>query len=211
MAGQDLEEERQREQISLVPVPELLKLSAERAAACRPLCGLSQRIAVLLESPEVRAHSAWVACLDDLLGAVYSLFYAIHHGFSERQNALAEPDIGAVSVRAKNMAQCCVRTEGKWTAGFYVNNALFRIAAVYHRAMKIAAGELAMKILVAKASNLYKDRTGENWENGALKKVCCEVNNLKHTKDGIIKGRDAGLMEAIQSAGELLAFIEAVK
>jgi len=127
---------------------------------------------------------------------------------------LAQRDIEAVLVRAKDMAQCRVRTHGKWTAGFYVSNAIFRIDAVCHRALKIATSEskATMKVLILRAKELYKTRTqGQLWERSALGQVNCEVNRLKHTEGGIIRHRDVGLSEAIQATEELLAFIEAAK
>jgi hypothetical protein len=191
-------------------MPNFFQTDRQRGQDYEPLYELSRRIAKLLE-PEVSAPSEWAACLDDLLGAVYSLFFAIRHNLSERPNPLSERDIDAVLVRAKNIAQAKVRTEGKWTAGFYLNNALFRIAAVYHRALKIYAGDsqLEMKKLVKKAEEKYRNAQGRPWESRMLKKVNCEVNRVKHRESGIIKGRDAGLKEAIQATDELLTLIEA--
>ena len=189
---------------------EFFQIIRIRAADYPPLRDLSRRIATLLE-PEVSAPSEWAACLDDLLGAVYSLFYAIHYDFSERPNALAPENIKSVLDRAKDMAQNRVRTEGKWTAGFYFNNALFRIAAVTHRALKmyLPNSKLNMETLVSEAETKYRNATGRDWEHGSLKTVCDEVNHLKHTDAGIIKGRAAVLQTAIKAAEELLALIEA--
>jgi len=86
--------------------PEFLKLTA-----------LAGRIAQLLGStPPVK--QSLQACLDDLLGAVYSLMYAKRHKFVSRPQALAQKDIGNVLIRARRMAASKLRTEGKWTAGF---------------------------------------------------------------------------------------------
>jgi len=193
-------------------LPEFLEADKERDLDYQALYGLSHRIATLLQR-EVCAPTEWAACLDDLLGAVYSLFYAIHHDFSERPHALAPTNIGSVLDRAKDMAHGRVRTEGKWTAGFYLNNALFRIAAVYHRVLKLYTGDSQSKIkkLVTTASEKYKSTQNRAWKSRALKKVNCEVDKVKHTQGGIIKGRDAGLNEAIQATEELLALIEAAK
>ncbi len=187
-------------------VPEFFQIIRVRAADYPPLCDLSRRIATLLE-PEVSAPSEWAACLDDLLGAVYSLFHAIHCDFSERPNALAPEDIKSVLVRAEDMAQNRVRTEGKWTAGFYFNNALFRIAAVSHRSLKLYTNdaESRMPELVNKARKQYISATGQEWEHGSLRIVCDQVNKLKHTESGIIRGRNAGLKEAIEATGSFSA------
>jgi len=34
-----------------------------------------------------------------------------------------------------------VRTSGNWLAGFHFNSALFRIAATYHRGLKVVSGK----------------------------------------------------------------------
>src|SRR5438105_15849437 len=64
------------------------------------------------------------------LGAVYSLIYAAHHDYTDRSIPLAPADIQSVSKRAADMSELRVRTDGQWTAGYYLNSALFRIAAV---------------------------------------------------------------------------------
>lgn len=186
--------------------------SDQNATEYRQLAQLSGRIAALLESPKVRSRSPLLACLDDLLGAVYSLFYAKHHNYADRIKPLGPDDIKAVSVRAKDMAHYRVRTEGKWTAGFYFNNALFRIAAVYHRALKTVVGDNAktFKVLVREAHERFKRAQNSDWASGALEKVNCEVNGLKHTTEGILPGRDVTFGDAVRAAGELLTLIEAL-
>jgi hypothetical protein len=119
--------------------PEFVKLAA-----------LAGHIAQLL-SPKPPIKTSLQACLDDLLGAVYSLMYAKHYKFVGRPQALGQKDIGNVLIRARKMAVSKLRTEGKWTAGFYFNNALFRTSAVYHRALKILTGNEQVK-------NIYMDK-----------------------------------------------------
>jgi len=90
---------------------------------------------------------------------------------------------------------------------------LFRIAGVYHRALKLYTGDSTAKFekLVSKATKKYKSAQGRDWGSRALRKVNCEVNKVKHMEGGIIKGRDAGLKDAIRATEELLVLIEAVR
>ena len=155
------------------------------------------------------------ACLDDLLGAVYSLMYAKHYEFDDRPQPLAQENMDSVIVRAKDMAALKLRTEGKWTAGFYFNNALFRTSGVYHRALKILTGnELEKKdvgVLRPIVEKLYKERQGSPWEFGHVKQVHDEVIDLKHTSKGIIEGRNVPFATASEAVEELLNLIEALK
>src|SRR5580704_80905 len=122
-------------------MPDYLSLSPETTTACQPLFELAGRIATLFSSPQVQASVYMQASLDDLLGAIYSLIYARQHGYAERNHSLGTDDIQNVQVRASDICVSKVRTEGKWTAGYYFNSALFRIAAVYHRVLKTVAGK----------------------------------------------------------------------
>jgi hypothetical protein len=184
--------------------PDFLKLAA-----------LAGRIAQLLGlEPPVR--QSLQACLDDLLGAVYSLMYAKRCKFASRPQALAQKDIGSVLIRARKMAASKVRTEGKWTAGFYFNNALFRTAAVYHRALKVLTGNEQVKIvyvdkLEPDAMKLYQSARNTTWANKSARKVHYEVTDLKHTSSGIMNGRAVDFGTAIEAVSEILELIEALK
>ncbi len=113
------------------------------------------------------------------------------------------------------MAASRLRTEGKWTAGFYFDNALFRAAAVYHRALKILTGNEQSKKWVWElepdAINRYKGARNAPWANKIVSKVHDEVNDLKHTSCGIINGRDVEFETAIAAVSEILELIEALK
>jgi hypothetical protein len=179
------------------------------------LTELASRIAQLLGSKPPVGQSLQ-ACLDDLLGAVYSLMYAKHYKFVSRPQVLGQGDIGNVLVRARKMAVSKLRTEGKWTAGFYFNNALFRTAAVYHRALKILTGNEQSKnvyvdTLEPDAKKRYQGVRNATWVNESVGKVHKEVNCLKHASGGIIDGRDVEFETAIKAVGEILELIEALK
>jgi hypothetical protein len=183
--------------------PEFVKLTA-----------LAGRIAQLLGSkPPIK--TSLQACLDDLLGAVYSLIYAKHHRFSSRPQALGQNDMGNVLVRARKMSLSKLRTEGKWTAGFYFNNSLFRTAAVYHRSLKIVTGNEESKKYVDElepdAKKRYEDVRHAPWANKSVRKVHCEVNGLKHGSSGISGGRGVEFETAVEGIDEILNLIEALR
>ena len=194
-------------------MPDFLILSPEKATTCEQLFQLSRRIATLLQSQKIQSSASMQASLDDSLGAVYSLIYARNYEYDDRQQPLGPKDIGAVKTRAMDMATGKVRTEGKWTAGFYFNNSLFRISAVYHRALKIITGRETEKVYVDTlrpiAEALFHGWRHQNWANENVKKLHKEVNELKHTADGVYEGRDVKYDEAARAVDELLNLIEA--
>jgi hypothetical protein len=182
--------------------------------AFQQLPRLADRIGRLLDS-QPQPKRSLQASLDDLLGAVYSLMYSNHYQYDDRPQPLAQADISSVVVRAMDMAVLKVRTEGKWTAGFYFNNALFRISSVYHRVLKILTGnELTekkvgeLRPIVVKS---YEQSKGSPWENRHVRRLHKEVNELKHASDGIIEGRDVPFTTAIEAVNEMLNLIEELK
>jgi hypothetical protein len=183
--------------------PEFVKLTA-----------LAEHIAQLLGSKPPMKTSLQ-ACLDDLLGAVYSLMYAKHYKFVGRPQALGQKDIGNVLIRARKMALSKLRTEGKWTAGFYFNSALFRTSAVYHRALKILTGDEQSQKYVGElepdAKKRYEGARHVPWTNGNMRKVHDEVTDLKHTSSGILGGREVQFDTAVGAVSEILDLIEALK
>jgi hypothetical protein len=183
-------------------------------AAFQPLPLLAGGIGQLLSSNPQPSRSLQ-ACLDDLLGVVYSLMYAKHYAFDDRPQPLAPANMDSVIVRAKDMAGRKLRMDGKWAAGFYFNNALFRTSGVYHRVLKILTrnelteknvGEL--RPIVEKA---YEQRKGSPWQNAHVRALHKEVISLKHTSDGIIEGRNVPFTTASEAVEELLSLIEALK
>src|ERR1700719_453304 len=123
-------------------MPELqyLQLANKAPTHGKGLTAFAKRIADLLQHKQVLSNDALTACVDDLLGAVYALTFALHHDFDDRPNRLAPTDAEAVFIRAENMSARKIRNEGKWTAGFYFSSALLRIAGVYHRLLKVFTG-----------------------------------------------------------------------
>jgi hypothetical protein len=167
------------------------------------LSGYADRIGKLLTAPTLLANPEIAGSLDDFLGAVYALIQAKHHGFKDRPDRGI--DIGAVQKRAAKIATGHVRTDGKWIAGFYFNNALFRTAAVYHRVLRIVVGQVdTAHALLPKAQKLYP-----HWTNGKLVLVHRQVNGLKHEPGGVYLERAVGYLDTVAAVGELLDLIEA--
>jgi hypothetical protein len=166
------------------------------------LAGYAGRIGTLLTEPFVIANTDLAGSLDDFLGAVYALIQAKQHGFTDRT---APINITAVEKRARMIAAGKVRLDGKWIAGGYFNNALFRTAAIYHRVLKIIVGGNGfVPKLLPKAQALYPQWTSRN-----LDQVHTQVNDLKHTPRGVHDRRTVTFAAAVAAVGELLDLIEA--
>lgn len=168
------------------------------------------RISALLKSPKVAVDSAAVACLDDFLGAVYALIFARLEEFTDRVGVPIEAD--KFLVRAEQISSGSIRTDGQWMAGFHFNSALFRIAAAYHRALKVVLAEPQSRdfalTLQPRAAALYRQWNAKDWSSGRNEDVYKEVNHLKHTPKGVYKGRLVQFKDAMDAIEELLELIE---
>ncbi|MGA2988913.1 MAG: hypothetical protein ABSD88_00455 [Candidatus Korobacteraceae bacterium] len=191
-------------------MPEYFSVEQDQSGVCGQLSEFASRIGTLLEA-NIRSRGL-SACLDDLLGAVYSLFYATRHEYTDRTQELNAAAMKHVTHRARSMAQGRIRTDGKWTAGFYFNNTLFRLAAVYHRSLKVVTGkeETEMKVgpLLLIAQEAFRALRQEDWKNCKLHEIHRQVNGLKHTGSGIYGGRKVLFKDAVEAIEELLVLIE---
>jgi hypothetical protein len=174
------------------------------------LAGAAGRISILLKLPKVTPDKAAVGCLDDFLGGVYALIFARLGGYTDRLAVPIEPD--KVAIRAEQIAKGKVRTDGKWMAGFHFNSALFRIAAAYHRGLKVVLGDPKSRefapALQPKAAALYRTWRSSDWQSRSNEAVYREVNDLKHTPQGVYEGRTVQFKEAVEAVEELLDLIE---
>ncbi|MGH9542247.1 MAG: hypothetical protein ACRD2H_10235 [Terriglobales bacterium] len=173
----------------------------------RDLSRSAGRIGKLLTTATVRSDPNLAGSLDDFLGAVYALILAKQYDFTDRAGPI---DIAAVEKRAAQIKAGRVRTNGKWIAGFYFNNALFRTAAAQHRILKIIVGrnDGVPKLRLA-AGGLYRKWTQAEWAHGNLDKVHDQVNELKHQPRGTHDARTVGYADALAAVRELLNVIEA--
>lgn len=174
------------------------------------LASAASRISALLKLSKVAASPAAVGCLDDFLGAIYALIFAQLEGFADRIGVPIEAD--KILRRAEQTAVGTVRTDGQWMAGFHFNSGLFRIAAAYHRALKVVLGEPQSRefapALQPRAAKLYLSWNSRGWKSGRNEDVYKEVNHLKHTPKGVYEGRTVRFKHAVEAAEELLDLIE---
>ena len=93
------------------------------------------------------------------------------------------------------------------------NSALFRIAAVYHRTLKITVGRPTTRddvpTLRTQVENLYRQWKQAEWSSGHVHLVHSQVNDLKHTPRGVHDRRKVTYQDALAAIGELLDLIEA--
>jgi len=166
------------------------------------LSSYARRIGKLLAAPPVRKNPDLAGSYDDFLGAVYALIQAKKHDFADRTGPI---EIAAVEKRAQMIATGKVRTDGKWVAGFYFNNALYRTAAVQHRILKIITKKNDVQVpkLRKEAKSLFSQ-----WTSDKLDMVHSEVNDLKHTPSGVHDQRTVTYQDAVAAVGELLTLIE---
>lgn len=174
----------------------------------RALAGYAGRVGTFLAKCSGAAELA--GCLDDFLGAVYSLIQARENGFVDRTGPI---DIGPVEKRAQRISVGEVRIDGKWIAGFYFNNALFRIAAVQHRILKIVAQtegnpKTKKEEYVGQLLKSVRPRFPE-WTQSNLDLVHKEINGLKHDPKGVHDRREVTFEVAVSAVGELLALLDA--
>jgi cytidylate kinase len=160
------------------------------------LLELSGRIARLIQSvPKLRDS------LDYLLGAVYGLLIANELAYAERDFPLPDDYWKAPLKRAEDMAVGIVRKDGKWAAGFFYNSALLRIAADYHRVLKVLTHKDGHVPALLKLVD-------PPFEHKNLDSVHVEVNDLKHTPQGLASGRRVRFPTAVGALKELIDLIE---
>src|SRR5678815_1814452 len=104
-----------------------------RDSAYRRVSKFANRIEKLLAARPTDPHLR--DTLDLFLGVLYALALAKMEGFVDRTKSSTQAT--AITRRAAVVAAGRIRLDGKWMAGFHFNSALFRIAAVYHRLLKI--------------------------------------------------------------------------
>jgi hypothetical protein len=175
------------------------------------LTGFGGRISELLNNSEIIKDKDAIGLLDDLLGAVYSLIHAKYYDFEDRTDKSIEIDV--LQKRASQIQNGDVRTDGKWIAGWHFNSALFRIAAVYHRLLKLTDGNTKTKkeyvsTLLGRVKPRYKRVKGVDWSSVRTHAIHEEVNTLKHTPQGVYSARKATFEDALISINELLDLFE---
>lgn len=168
------------------------------------------RLNDLLADARVCDNPNSCACLDDLLGAVHALYLARFYGFVDRTDHPIETAV--LLTRARDLSEGSIRIDGKWAAGFYFNGALFRLAAVFHRLLKLILDKTNSReftpALQKEAAQRYPNWFSEGWTNLRVSDVYAEVNTLKHTTTGVIVSRTVSFHRALASLDEILNIAE---
>ena len=170
------------------------------------LASYGKRILKLFRSSQAQKSHYFVATLDDFLGAVYALVFSQCNvrPFVSRSGPI---EIATVIKRAEDIANGTLRTSGNWIAGFHFNGALFRIAASYHRGLKVVSskersGDMRGGLLPVVKAAFPK------WKHQNLDDVYDEVNDLKHKAEGKFNLRVIDLEGAKAATEELLELFE---
>lgn len=170
------------------------------------LADYGARILKLFEWPHAQQNHFLFATLDDLLGVLYALIFAKCNTrpFTGRKEPV---EVQTVIKRAEHVARGMVRTSGNWLSGFYFNSALFRIAASYHRGLKVVSGK--------ETSGLQKGQLLEiveavfpSWRHSELDNIHNEVNQLKHDGNGLFQTRTVTWKQAQSAVEELFELFE---
>ena len=173
------------------------------------VAGFSRRIAYLLKARPTDPHLR--DTLDLFLGALYAIVLAKEGGFVDRVNKSTQ--LEAITTRVARLGEGNFRPDGKWMAGFHFNSALFRIAAVYHRLLKIVLEDpqtgATRDTLRPKADKAYLKWTKKRWSRANADAVYGEVNHIKHKPSATLAQRQAKFNQAHEAAEELLQLVEA--
>ncbi len=177
----------------------------------KALTGYGSRVERLLVQQSVTTSPHMVAALDDFLGALFALLFARQGGFVDRTSHAVE--VAAIVRRAGQLTKGSIKADGPWMAGFHFNSAVFRLAAAYHRVLKVVTGNPdtgeRVDALCKPAETLYLKWTGVAWSHDELDKVLGQVNKLKHSPKGVFFKRSVKYPQAMAAANELLTLAEA--
>ena len=176
----------------------------------KALSGYSGRVESLLSQKKVRTSADMIAALDDFLGALFALLFARQSSFQDRMKQPIEVD--AVVRRSRQLSKGEIKSTGPWIAGFHFNSAIYRLAAAYHRVLKVVTGNPdtgeRVDILRCVAERRFRSWTGAAWSHTDLDEVLGQVNKLKHSR-GVFYRRTVKYDQAMNSANELLELTEA--
>lgn len=173
----------------------------------KALAAYGARILRLLQSPQAEQNHYFVATLDDFLGVLYALILAKCNSrpFRGRRGPI---EARTIVKRAEHVSEGRVRVSGNWLAGFYFNSALFRIAATYHRGLKVASGkETDHKITLWELLKIIH-RAFPGWNHEKLDDIHNEVNDLKHSAEGLFRARRVDWEQAGTAVEQLLELFE---
>jgi len=137
-----------------------------------------------------------------LLGACYALARAMILRFKDRTGTALPSDY---SIELSSILACIghgqLPQDGPWLAEFYFNSALQRLAAIYHRTLKVLTGDHRQHVPKLAQQAIQGKLLREN-DLAALKDVHDEINMLKHDSDSLKKDRRVSVALAVRAAEE---------
>jgi hypothetical protein len=152
----------------------------------------------------MHSHSALVGLY---LGALHGLVRAAELGFRDRTQAPSPAYARTLGRMLRRLGHGKAALQGQWLAGFYFNDAMFRLAALYERGLKAVVGSKGREDIpclrqIAEAKGLMNSA-----EFSALDAVRRDVNALKHRDGLVLTGRtvpfDTAVAAAIEGRGLL--------
>jgi hypothetical protein len=154
---------------------------------------------------ELPQHPAVTDTLDYILGAIYGLCQAELTGFKNRPTAYVPEYHAHVANYAINLAEGkCL--DSVWTAGFFFNSGIQRLAAAFDRIPKMLGAKPSKKVGSEWKPTTAKDRMSavNSAPHGHWAKVYYEVNKFKHSPKGLAAGRTVTMDDAVTACSEVL-------
>lgn len=196
-------------------MPDVIDVAAPKlqAFACR-----LEKLMQSAQKDEVRDP------LDYLLGALHALFQAKRLGFKDRHHPLHDADghspegrpyweYGPLT-RVQLMKQGQIRVDGAWTAGFYFNSALARMAGAFDRTVRFHAARKGVdrpqpgSTRPPSVREMLRALGLPQFTSGKLAAVYDEVNPLKHRPAGLARRRKVTMAGAIVAFDQILDLLE---
>lgn len=161
---------------------------------------------LLVELPD---HPAITDTLDYVLGALYGLVQAHKLGFRDRSTQY-------VSVYRPHLANYARQVSGGslldsvWTAGFYFNSGIQRLAAAFDRLPQMLGARMQKQTAGRRRSTTAKERMAEVNRNSChhWEIVYDEVNAFKHRPEGRAAGRTVTMNDAVEAFGEMARLVQ---
>jgi hypothetical protein len=147
-----------------------------------------------------------------LFGALHALAQAEKLNYSEASIETGKSKRRTQEVRqlATEMAKKnSLRTQGKWLAGYFFNDAIFRLGICVEHIIRYSAGKHRKKNTLHKAIRLAKENGYDiktripKW-NDSVK----EVDALRHNSWDYMKGPNLSYLEALQLMDNLVELAE---
>jgi hypothetical protein len=160
---------------------------------------------LLVELPD---HPATTDTLDYALGALYGLTQANQTGFKDRPTQYLRVYRPHLANYALQVASG-LPLHSLWTAGFYFNSGIQRIASAFDRIPRMLGAKMHKQVAGRRQSTTAKERMKEvnaktytQWE-----RVYDEINAFKHSPEGRAAGRKVTINDALSAFGEMMQLI----